>query len=150
MEWVASGGGKITEFALSIGSREGNPWGGLKSIKTAYACRTKFHSPRENREITRIGWTIDGRTCQYSQYGVKAATTFEVLARHPDKAYRLHLGDLKPVPKAGAHRPGPVPLSSKLLGDLPKHLRPEQVVKQVKKVVKKTVRRVRRFFHHRF
>ena len=150
IEWVESGGGKITEYAIPTGFTD---FPG-KGTKTSYTCRTKFAGKfTGGGQTSRVGWTVDGRTCQYAYYGFPGATTFEVLARHPDKAYRLHLGDLKPVPKPGAHRPGPLALSEKMLSDLPKNLVPEPVVKQVKvvvKKVKKTVRRVRRFFHHRW
>ena len=151
LEWVESGGGKITEYALPTGFREGSQWGGWKGVKTAYACRTKFAGTETGGgQTTRVGWTIDGRTCQFAYFAGPGTTTFEVLARHPDKAYRLHLGDLKPVPKAGAHRPGPLALPEKLLGDLPKNLVPEPAVKAAKKEVKRAARHVRRFFHHRF
>ena len=108
-EWVDSGGGKLPVYAIPTGYREGPKWGGWGGSKTAYACRTKFRGKsgaRRGKEFTGVGWTIDGKTCQYVFHGTFDATTFEVLARLKDKSYELKLDDYWPVPKPGVWYPG--------------------------------------------
>ena len=67
--------GRLPETAISIGSRTGPRWGGVKGGKTAYPCRTRASNG------SRVGWTLDGQSCYYINNGALTSTKFQVLSR---------------------------------------------------------------------
>ena len=93
VEWVRSGGGRFPAHSIPTGFREAPRWGGKAGSKIAYACRAAV-IVREafwREKLTRVGWTVDARTCSYVHFGVHKATTFDILSRLPSKAYKLDL-----------------------------------------------------------
>ncbi len=79
--------GKFPPNAIPSGFHVGG--GARLGEAIAYTCRTK--AVRGPATVTRIGWKLDARTCQYTYYNRDVTTDFEVLTRQPSKAYKLDL-----------------------------------------------------------
>lgn len=92
VEWVhPPSSGKFPPYAIPSGFHEGFREGGAwKGVAIAYTCRTRARIG-SGPTVTRIGWTLDARTCQHTIWGSDVSITFEVLTRTPSKAYKLDL-----------------------------------------------------------
>ncbi len=60
-------------------------WGGPGGAYPSYTRRAKVGNE------TRIGWTLDSRTCQFVRGGATSVNDFEILVRKTSKAFKLDL-----------------------------------------------------------
>ncbi len=95
VEWLKPPvSGKFPPNAIPSGYHVGFKEGGAGlGTAIAYTCRAKIWGKFDNpkRWVTRVGWTLDARTCTYTYYNKDVTTNFEVLTRLPSKAYKLDL-----------------------------------------------------------